>query len=240
VAVASPEEYCREIEAYLCRKNDGHLVRIVGPAFEQVIGWATRGVPLKVACGGIDRYFERYYAKGPRRRPVRIEFCEADVLDAFDDWRRAVGIATSEDTPAEGAEGDHDEEPARRQGSLPAHLERVIARLTVLRSGTDREMDEALDRTIRELDAGRAKARGLRGEAREAFLDRLRALDGGLLAAARARCDAATLAQIDAEAASELAPFRNRLSGEAFSEARRAAVERLVRERARLPILAYD
>jgi hypothetical protein len=87
---------------------------------------------------------------------------------------------------------------------------------------------------------GRAKARGLRGEAREAFLDRLRALDGGLLAAARARCDAATLAQIDAEAASELAPFRNRLSGEAFSEARRAAVERLVRERARLPILAYD
>ena len=40
---------------------------------------------------GIDRYFERYYAKGPRRRPVRVEFCEADVLDVFDEWRRAVG-----------------------------------------------------------------------------------------------------------------------------------------------------
>ena len=49
-------------------------------------------MPLKVACAGIDRYFERYYRKGPRRRPVRIEFCEADVLDAFDDWRRAVGV----------------------------------------------------------------------------------------------------------------------------------------------------
>ena len=41
---------------------------------------------------GIDRYFERYYAKGPRRRPVRVEFCEADVLDVFDEWRRAVGV----------------------------------------------------------------------------------------------------------------------------------------------------
>src|SRR5688572_28082075 len=89
-----PEQYCRQIEAYLYRKNDGHLIRIVGPAFEQVCGWAVRGVPLKVAQRGIDRYFERYYAKGPRRRPVRVEFCEADILDAFDEWRRAVGLGS--------------------------------------------------------------------------------------------------------------------------------------------------
>ena len=93
----SPEEYCRQLEAYLCRKNDGHLIRIVGPAFEQVCGWSTRGIPLKLAMRGIDRYFERYYAKGPRRRPVRVEFCEADVLDVFDEWRRSVGISSSAD-----------------------------------------------------------------------------------------------------------------------------------------------
>ena len=78
------DSYCRQLEAYLCRKNDGHLIRIVGPAFEQVCGWAARGVPVKVAERGIDRYFERYYAKGPRRRPVQIQFCEADVFDVFD------------------------------------------------------------------------------------------------------------------------------------------------------------
>ncbi len=94
-AVAAVEDYCRQVEAYLCRKNDGHLIRIVGPAFEQVCGWAARGVPLKVAMRGIDRYFERYYAKGPRRRPVRVEFCEADVLDVFDEWRRALGITVA-------------------------------------------------------------------------------------------------------------------------------------------------
>src|SRR6185436_18669052 len=113
-AVAAVEDYCRQIESYLCRKNDGHLIRIVGPAFEQVCGWAEKGVPLTVAMRGIDRYFDRYYAKGPRRRPVRVEFCEADVLDVFDEWRRALGIATAADAPqADAAE--------RRHESLPAH-----------------------------------------------------------------------------------------------------------------------
>ena len=84
-------EYCREIESYLCQKNGGHLIRVVGPSFEMVSKWAAEGVPLKVAFRGIDRYCERYYKKGPRRRPVRIDFCEADVLDVFDEWRRASG-----------------------------------------------------------------------------------------------------------------------------------------------------
>ena len=43
------ESYCRDLEAYLCRKNDGHLIRITGPAFEHVQGWAHQGIPLKVA-----------------------------------------------------------------------------------------------------------------------------------------------------------------------------------------------
>ena len=82
-------EFCRELETYLCKKNDGHLIRVTGPSFDLVNGWAAEGIPLKVACAGIDRYFERYYRKGPRRRPVKIDFCEADVLDVFDEWRKA-------------------------------------------------------------------------------------------------------------------------------------------------------
>ena len=65
-------QYCRDLESHLCRKNDGHLMRIVGPSFELVSRWASDGVPLKVACSGIDRYFDRYYRKGARRRPVKI------------------------------------------------------------------------------------------------------------------------------------------------------------------------
>ena len=49
-------EYCREIETYLCQKNDGHLIRVVGPSFELVSGWAARGIPLKVAFAGVARF----------------------------------------------------------------------------------------------------------------------------------------------------------------------------------------
>jgi len=231
------EQYCRDLETYLCRKNDGHLIRIVGPAFEQVCGWAARGVPFTVACRGIDRYFERYYAKGRRRRPVRIEFCEADVLDVFDEWRRAVGIAAVT-TNAE-ADADADESP-HRQGSLPAHLERVVARLTALRAGEDRSLDGIADTLVRELDAVRATARALRGDSRQTLLDRLRAMDRELLDAARMHTDVAAIEALEREAAVELAPFRDRLPPDGYERALRAAIERLLREQRRLPILTYE
>ena len=120
-------EYCREIEAYLTRKNEGHLIRIAGPVFEKVSGWAAQGVPLAVAFRGIDRYCERYYAKGPRRRPVRVEFCEADILELFDDWRRAVGVTQL-------ADASTDEDAPVKRDSMAAHLDRAIACLTTTRA----------------------------------------------------------------------------------------------------------
>jgi hypothetical protein len=128
--VSEPDAYCRDIETYLCKKNDGHLIRIVGPAFEQVTSWSQQGIPLKIVFAGIDRYFERYYRKGPRRRPVRVEFCEADIRDVFDEWRRAVGVARLPSV-AGGDEQEH-ASPARKS-SLAGHIERVLARLTVVR-----------------------------------------------------------------------------------------------------------
>ena len=128
-----PIDYCREIEEYLCRKNDGHLIRIAGPSFDLVSAWAARGVPLKVAFRGIDRRCERHSANGPRRRPVRIDCCEADVLEAFDEWRRATGLTAA--GAARSADGDGEpDEVVRRGPSLPAHLERALLRLTSARA----------------------------------------------------------------------------------------------------------
>ena len=228
--------YCRQLEAYLCRKNDGHLIRIVGPSFEQVCGWAARGIPIKIAQRGIDRYFERYYAKGPRRRPVQIQFCEADVFDVFDEWRRAVGAPTQ----SEDAETGSDEpESSRHRGSLPAHLDRVIARLTMVRGGEDRSLDETVDRFVRELDGVRSTAKTLRGDARAAFLARLQELDVELIEIARVNSSPETLQQFEVEADDELAPFRDRMAREVYERSRRAAVDRLIRERRRLPVITF-
>src|SRR5262249_33231659 len=146
-------DYCREIETYLCRKNDGHLIRVTGPSFDLVSGWAARGVPLKVAFEGIDRYFERYYRKGPRRRPVKIDFCEADVLDVFDEWRRATGVVQSPVTSQPACQSTVDQLGAARH-SLPAHLERVVMRLSSARAtgALDADADDLIDRVSQELD----------------------------------------------------------------------------------------
>jgi hypothetical protein len=238
----SAEDYCRQLESYLCRKNDGHLIRIVGPAFEQVCGWAARGIPLKLAMRGIDRYFERYYAKGPRRRPVRIEFCEADVLDVFDEWRRSVGVSTEAGRLGEAGGGGQGSgaEPSGPRSSLPAHLERVIARLTTLRGGHDRALDPTLDSIIRELDAARARAKSIRGDARETLIERLRQLDTTLIDALRRQGDDNSLRQLAAEADEELKPFRVRMPAGAYQQAHRACVDRLLRERANLPTISYE
>lgn len=231
------DTYCREVEAYLCRKNDGHLIRIVGPAFDQVRGWASKGIPLKVVFRGVDRYVDRYYAKAPRRRPVRIEFCEADVLDAFDEWRRAVGVESSPDS----ADSSNETRGAARpRESLSTHLDRVVARLVARRGGADAALDMALDDIVRELDAARAGSKHLRGDRREATLQRLRELDRRLVDAARAATDTETLERISREAEEQLSPFRQRMPVEAYAQSQQACIDRLLREHARLPTITFD
>jgi len=226
-----PAEYCRAVEAYLCRKNEGHLIRIVGPVFEKVAGWAEQGVPLAVAFKGIDVYCVRYYSKGPRRRPVRVEFCEADVLELFDGWRRSVGVSALD------GGGTND----RTHESLPAHIDRAIARLTAARArGRSPGFDARLDEVVRELDRHKVSAKHARGEARTALIDRLSALDRELLEAARNEVDERQRQELRAQADAEIAPFASRMPPDAKTTALDAAFERLLRDFAALPSLRVE
>jgi hypothetical protein len=235
--VIDVDAYCRELEAFLCRKNDGHLIRITGPAFEQVQGWAHQGVPLKVAEAGIDRYFARYYRKGPRRRPVRIEFCEADVLDAFDDWRRAVGVARVEPDVTGGPDVEDPPPAERPRRSLASQIESALARLTVMRGSHQAGpiLDPALDHAVRALDALRPEAARVRGESRDELMRRLGEIEHDLAVAAVEALDPGQRAALEKEADGELEPFRARMSGEAFRQSRRQALQRLVRQHFGLP-----
>ncbi len=228
-------EYCRAIETYLCQKNDGHLIRVVGPSFEVVSKWAAAGVPVKVTFAGIDRYFERYYRGGPRRRPVRIDFCEPDVLDVFDEWRRATGVTNA---AASGAEGH----TSRRGPSLPEHLERVVLRLTNARAtgALGAEADPLIDSLSGELDLVRARLGGVRGEARKATLERLAAADMALMSCASRALSGDTRAAMEREAVEELAAFRDSMPPDAFNRAREAALHHLVRTRLGLPTIAFS
>jgi len=224
-------EYCRQSESYLCQKNGGHLIRVVGPAFEEVRGWARQGIPLKIAFRGIDQCCERRIAQTTRRRPIRIEFCAADILQLFDDWRRAVGVAPPEvgSTPA-------------RKPSLAAHIERVVSRLIALR-GTEAVAplpETAIDEAVQALDRIAEGARKARGDDRQALIAALESIDRELVQLAAARLDEPTSRRLRREAEEELTAFGERMPADARAAAAEMAYLRLVREAARLPRVAFD
>ena len=228
-------DYCRDIESYLCRRNGGHLIRIVGPAFDLVCGWEAERVPLSIVYRAIDRTVERRAASRVRQRPVRIEFCAENVLDLFDAWRRAVGVS------AEPEDAATEHRPARGP-SLPAHLERAVLALTALRAHRTHPalIRDLAERLAAELDAERAAARTARGDRRERLLARLSAADRELLAAARAAAEAPVQDRLRQEAELELAGFRDRMPPAAFRKAVEAGADRLLREQLELPRIAFD
>jgi hypothetical protein len=239
------DTFCREVEAHLCRRNAGHLVRVVGPAFDMVAGWAAKGIPLKVALHGIDQCVERRTAKGPLRRPIRVEFCEADVLDAFDRWRRAVGAGTAGGGGfgADQADGGGAAASKSKPGhSLRAHLDRVVTRFTdrIASGSLGPELERVVEQVMADLGRDREATRTLRGEARSHFLERLREMDGRLMAAARAVTPAEVLDRLAREAEQDLSGFRGRMAEPDYAKAAASASAKLLRDYWKLPDIVYE
>jgi hypothetical protein len=233
-AIMDAGSYCREVESHLCRKNDGHLIRIVGPAFELVCGWATLQIPLGVVHRAIDRTFDRYYAKEGRRRPVRIEYCEADVLELFDEWRRAVGVATSEQVESAPR--------TSRRTSLAGHIDRVTDRLTAWQTaggGTEGRTD-VVGELIAELVTLRDPARTSRGEARRRLVERLDEIQHQLTTALRQLVEPPVYAALRAEATRDLEPFRDRMPREALRRATEAGTDQLLYDHFKLPRISFE
>jgi hypothetical protein len=225
--------YCRDVEAYLCRKNGGHLIRVVGPAFDLVKGWADVGIPLSVVHDGIDRTVERAERTRRRRRPLPIAFCEGDVLDGFDRWRRAVGV---------GARQESTSGSAQRRGTLAAHVERVSAHLQAWQqqAGPDAPLSGDVQTAAAGLTALAEPSVTARGAAREALIARLAELDAALVQAAGAALPAGRLEALTRDAERELEDFRGRLDPGQWAAAVATARARAIRRQAGLPALGFD
>jgi hypothetical protein len=238
-------EYCRSVEQHLTRVNAGQLVRIFGPGFELVRTWAHEGVPLSIVLHGISLKAERHHAGGRAARPLRLEFCEADVRAVFEQWRRAVGIwsaapaptapsATLADVPEPG------DEP--RRGSLSKHLDRAADRLSRAagRLELPEEFRDVLSRLLDEVVALKEQARKARGPIRDTLAATLPGLDVQLASAARRAIDAGELAAIEADAVADLAPYRARLGPDVWKRSVEVTTDRLLRDRLGLPVLEFS
>jgi hypothetical protein len=134
------------------------------------------------------------------------------------------------DAPSDEALAQLEEEHATRH-SLPAHLERVRQRLRQAEANTSTTpFGELLVRIGAELST-------LDTSDRACVAKRLVELDAEILQAAQAAVDADRLR---AEADEQLAGFRLKMQDDAYQRARRAAMDRLLRERFQLPVLMLD
>ncbi len=232
-------DYCRRVEEHLTRANGGHLVRIVGAGFQLVRDWALAGIPFSIVCRGIDQKAERHRA-GRSTRPLRIEFCEPDVRAVFEQWQRAVGIAgvraaSNSEIPA--AADPATDDP--KKPSLSRHLDRVVTSLTRAAGRLDLpgELRDGVTAAIEDCVTLREQARHARGEAREAIAARLVDLNRDLLVTARAAAGEDVLAELRAQAASELAAYRSRLASETWARSVDVTVDRFIRDRFGLPTI---
>jgi hypothetical protein len=251
VDVVDVGAYCRLVEDHLTRVNGGHLVRIVGPAFELVRRWAEGGIPTSVVFRGIDLKAERHQA-GRSKRPLRLEFCEPDVREVYRHWCRAVGLSPSEIVTNGGAaaheagaapeasvgseRGHHDDRP---KPSLTRHLDRAIDRLTraMARVDVPERLRAALDPLLQELVDLRAAAKGARGPVREDLETRLKPLDDRIARHLQEFVPADALQAARRDAEQELSAYKARLSGDAWPRAVDANADRLLRDRYGLPAL---
>jgi hypothetical protein len=227
--------YCRRVESHLTQVNAGHLVRIVGPGFELVRRWAEAGVPLSIVMRGVERRAERH-RRGGARRPLRIEFCEADVREVFDEWRRAIGFAPAAGAAAGEAAGAAG---ARRRPSLSAHLERAIDRLGRATGRLDwpDAFRDGLEACRAELSALHKPGDRVRGAARDAAVAELERLDARLLELAYASMPEALLREARRDAEADLAAYRGRLPPELWQRSVDVTAARLLRDRLGLPTL---
>jgi len=237
--VSDVADYCRQVEAHLTRTNGGHMVRVVGAGFALVKQWADDGVPLSVVFRAIEQKAERHKA-GTSKRPLRIEFCEADVRELHAAWRRAVGLtggaelAPSEPVVEASAAAA---EPKRR--SVSKVIERAIERLGRLagRLELPGEFRDAVSRAIEQLSVLREELSRTRGAAREPLLERLAPIEHDLLAQARHAVASDRLRDFTSQAEQELAPYRDRLPPEQWARAVSVTVDRSIRDHLALPVL---
>ncbi len=198
-------DFCRRVEEHLARVNEGQIIRIVGPAFELARGWALEGMPLSIVTHGIDLKAERHRA-GRSTRPLRLEFCEADVREVYTRWRRSVGLSGLSAGPEGAVEPA---EPGRRP-SLSRQMDRALDKLSRVAGRLDlaEPFRDEVSRSIAELSTIREAARTARGDARKELTARLPPIDAALIAAGRDAIGSDVLERLRGDAETDLAPYR--------------------------------
>lgn len=231
--------YFTEIEEHFQRRR-GRILLLSTLDWALIETWKEAGIPLAAVLRGIDAAFDRYDQRPSKSKKINsLAYCSQEVLAAAEDLKEATVGADRENT---GAEAGPNAGSVRGfdPDAIAAYLRKNSEQLhrAKLPSG-GASSPEALARemaaTLRALADDLLAKKHTRLEDLERHLT---VLEEKLLASLLAATSDADLVSVRAQAARELAPYRNKMPGAQIEHLLKQYIHKRLLEKYGLPRLS--
>ena len=220
--------YFTEIEEHFqqARNSGTFLLSPLDWALIEV--WKDSGIPLKAACKGIDRAFEKWHARKRRMGMVNsVAYCSQEVLTAAREMAEPDAAA-----PEKGAAAAFD------AGELAQYFENNAALVTVAGGGADLGFEQACGDAAMSLGQLASAARDGTIDDLESVEQRLTVIEERLLAAATRRLKEDEMLAARRELDRHLAPYRGKMTADQLALLEKQFLQRQAFESAGLPRLS--
>lgn len=206
--------YFSEIEDTFVRRRGKHL--LLSPIDWALIeSWKERGVPLHVALRGIEHAFDSYDAKKHKRTVKTLLYCQEEVEAQYAEWLESrVGKQDEREADAD----DESKSPFPRDVVLQ-YLDASLAELARLyeqRRSIDDDLTEAAARAITLLTEIKNDYATVAVPSARKLEDSLTGLERLLSDALHSTLTPDEMANIGAEIAAQLKPYRRHMEKEAY------------------------
>ena len=215
--------YFTEVEEHFVRLRRKNL--LVSPLDWCLIElWRDSGIPLHVTLRGIDRSFEAAQ-RTQKRSPGSLSYCHSAILEAFEEYNRAM-LGPADEASQDESLDKQEEEFSR---------ERVIAYLGQLQTRLSQYTDEAFQGTADRVGSLRSEvSAGSRVDYQQVDLD-LSRIGSTLAESLRGRIGKKEFEALQQEVHKEMKVYKKRLSREMYARLERTYLERKIRVSFELP-----
>lgn len=212
--------YFTEVEEHFQRARGTGLFLLSTLDWALIESWKNAGIPLEAVLRGIDAAFERWRARKSKTRAINsLAYCTQEVLSEAQRLAGLSHVSSSATPKSEFCTADE----------LRAYLLRNAAEVRA--HGTEyADVADTLDRLAGEAEQHLQNL--------EALDQRLTVLEEKLLAVARSKFTEEQLLQARRELASQLRPYRSRMTAEQLQMVEKQFLDRHDFEKAGLPRLS--
>jgi len=229
--------YNSEIEDTFIRRRGKHL-HLCPLDWAMMEVWKERGIPLHVVLRGIERWFDLYEGRKPKRPVNTLLYCQEEVEAQYAEWLESrVG---SHEEPAKEKSDEETKSPFSRDVVL-AHLSRSLNELSNVnnqRPSHEDQLSEALSRAatlLAEIKDDYATA--ARPDARK-LEDSLTGIERMLDDAIRSAASDAQWESARAEIDAQLKPYKRHMDKAALEQTRENLLRKRLRDHLGIPRLS--